>query len=53
MLELVVRSARTVATDVISLELTHPDGAALPEWTPGAHLDLHLPSGLVLSLIHI
>ena len=49
MLELVVRSARTVATDVISLELTHPDGVALPEWTPGAHLDLHLPSGLVRS----
>jgi ferredoxin-NADP reductase len=49
LLDLVVRSAQTVATDVIRLELAHPDGAALPEWTPGAHLDLHLPSGLVRS----
>ena len=49
MLELVVRSAQAVATDVISLELAAPDGAALPEWTPGAHIDLHLPSGLVRS----
>ena len=49
MLELVVRSARAVATEVLSLELAAPDGAALPEWTPGAHLDLHLPSGLVRS----
>jgi ferredoxin-NADP reductase len=48
-LDLVVRSARTVATDVISLELAAPGAAALPEWTPGAHIDLHLPSGLVRS----
>jgi ferredoxin-NADP reductase len=48
-LELVVRAARTVAADVVSLELAHPDGAPLPEWTPGAHLDLRLPSGLVRS----
>jgi ferredoxin-NADP reductase len=48
-LELVVRSAQSVATDVISLELAHPDGAPLPAWTPGAHLDLRLPSGLVRS----
>jgi tetrachlorobenzoquinone reductase len=49
MLDLVVRSAQTVATDVISLELAYPDGAPLPQWSPGAHIDLHLPSGLVRS----
>ena len=49
MLDLVVRSARAVATDVTSLELAARDGAQLPPWTPGAHLDLHLPSGLVRS----
>jgi ferredoxin-NADP reductase len=49
MLDLVVVSAQSVATDVIGLELAHPDGATLPAWTPGAHLDLHLPSGLVRS----
>jgi ferredoxin-NADP reductase len=45
----VVRSAQPVATDAISLELAHPDGAPLPPWSPGAHLDLRLPSGLVRS----
>ena len=49
MLDLVVRSAQAVATDVTSLELAARDGARLPPWTPGAHLDLHLPSGLVRS----
>jgi ferredoxin-NADP reductase len=49
MLDLVVRSARTVATDVVSLELAAPDRTPLPDWTPGAHIDLHLPSGLVRS----
>ncbi len=49
MLDLVVRSARTVATDVVSLELADPRAAVLPEWAPGAHIDLHLPSGLVRS----
>jgi ferredoxin-NADP reductase len=48
-LDLVVRSAQPVATGVLSLELAAPDGAALPAWTPGAHIDLHLPSGLVRS----
>jgi ferredoxin-NADP reductase len=48
-LDLVIRSAQAVAADVISLELAAPGAAALPEWTPGAHIDLHLPSGLVRS----
>jgi tetrachlorobenzoquinone reductase len=48
-LDLVVLSAQAVATDVMSLELANPDGAPLPEWKPGAHIDLHLPSGLVRS----
>jgi ferredoxin-NADP reductase len=34
---------------VISLELAALGAVALPEWTPGAHIDLHLPSGLVRS----
>jgi ferredoxin-NADP reductase len=48
-LDLVVVSVAAVATGVISLELAAPGTAALPEWTPGAHIDLHLPSGLVRS----
>lgn len=31
--------------DVVALELVDPAGAALPQWIPGAHLDLVLPSG--------
>lgn len=33
--------------DVIALHLVAPDGRTLPRWYPGAHLDLHLPSGRV------
>jgi ferredoxin-NADP reductase len=45
--DLVVRGLRQEATSVMSLELALPDGSALPEWQPGAHLDVVLPSGLV------
>jgi ferredoxin-NADP reductase len=48
-LDLVVVSVAAVATGVISMELAAPSAAALPGWTPGAHIDLHLPSGLVRS----
>jgi ferredoxin-NADP reductase len=33
--------------DVIALTLTAPDGGTLPRWHPGAHIDVHLPSGRV------
>jgi tetrachlorobenzoquinone reductase len=49
LLDLIIRTVRREATDVVSLELTHPDGQPLPEWQPGAHVDLHLPSGIVRS----
>ncbi|MGA5702717.1 PDR/VanB family oxidoreductase [Peterkaempfera bronchialis] len=35
------------ADGVLALTLVDPDGAALPPWTPGAHVDLHLGPGLV------
>jgi ferredoxin-NADP reductase len=35
------------AEGVVSARLVDPTGRPLPEWTPGAHLDLVLPSGLV------
>ncbi|MFF8842190.1 PDR/VanB family oxidoreductase [Streptomyces sp. NPDC015127] len=46
-LELVVAARETEADDVVSLRLTAPDGAPLPRWQAGAHLDLRLPSGRV------
>lgn len=44
-LSLRVRAKDAVADGVVSLTLDHPDGARLPDWTPGAHLDLVLPNG--------
>ncbi|MFD1212019.1 PDR/VanB family oxidoreductase [Arthrobacter sp. GCM10027362] len=41
-----VRAKRTASDCVVELELVHPGGAELPAWEPGAHLEVHLPSGL-------
>lgn len=39
-------TAKDVAADgVVVLTLAHPGGARLADWTPGAHIDLHLPDG--------
>jgi ferredoxin-NADP reductase len=35
----------TVAEDVVAVTLDDPAGARLPDWTPGAHIDLVLPDG--------
>lgn len=45
-LHLLVTEARLEAEGVISLALADPHGAELPQWMPGAHLELVLPSGL-------
>lgn len=44
--ELDVVGVRAAAVDVVEIELA-ARGAALPDWEPGAHIDLVLPSGLV------
>jgi hypothetical protein len=41
----VVTKRELVAPDVVALTLADPDGALLPSWTPGAHIDVQLPSG--------
>ena len=41
-----VRRRAEIAADALLLELESMSGEALPEWEPGAHLDLRLPSGL-------
>lgn len=40
-----VRSIEQVAEGVVSLTLSRPDGSRLPDWAPGAHIDLDLPNG--------
>jgi ferredoxin-NADP reductase len=46
-LRLVVARRTTGAEGVAVLELRDPSGAELPAWSPGAHVDLKLPGGLV------
>ncbi|AEB43287.1 MULTISPECIES: PDR/VanB family oxidoreductase [Micromonospora] len=45
--DLVVTAREQVARDVVALTLGRPDGGDLPQWTPGAHLDLLLGPDLV------
>jgi ferredoxin-NADP reductase len=42
---LLVREVRREADDVVSVRLAAWNGAPLPEWQPGCHLDVRLPSG--------
>ncbi|MEU6142696.1 PDR/VanB family oxidoreductase [Streptomyces sp. NPDC047081] len=42
---LTVAAKQPVAEGVVALTLTHPDGTRLPDWTPGSHIDLVLPTG--------
>ncbi|WP_411087313.1 PDR/VanB family oxidoreductase [Streptomyces sp. 061-3] len=42
-LDLRVEQIRRESDGVVSVTLVDPGGAALPVWTPGAHLDLELP----------
>lgn len=46
LMELRVRSREEESTGVVSLTLVDPSGAALPQWHPGAHIDVHV-GGLV------
>jgi cytochrome P450/ferredoxin-NADP reductase len=43
--ELEVTAVRPVATDVVAVTFADPTGAELPAWSPGAHLEVRLPSG--------
>ncbi|MDI3314410.1 MAG: PDR/VanB family oxidoreductase [Mycobacterium sp.] len=41
----VVTKRELLAPDVVALTLADPHGGLLPSWTPGAHIDVRLPSG--------
>lgn len=43
--QLTVTDARPVADGVVGITLSDPSGRALPDWTPGAHLEIVLPDG--------
>ncbi|WP_430502899.1 PDR/VanB family oxidoreductase [Micromonospora trifolii] len=44
--ELVVAGRERVAAEVVAIRLRRADGGDIPEWTPGAHIDLELGTGL-------
>ena len=46
-LTVLVADVRAEAKDAITIELRAVDGGDLPIFSPGAHLDVHLPNGLV------
>jgi ferredoxin-NADP reductase len=43
---LVIQETALVADDVVAVTLSAPDGAELPAWTPGAHIDVVLDEDL-------
>ncbi|WP_229411175.1 MULTISPECIES: PDR/VanB family oxidoreductase [unclassified Massilia] len=45
-LSLLVRQIRFEASGINSYELVHPQGEALPPFSAGAHIDIHLPNGM-------
>jgi ferredoxin-NADP reductase len=46
-MKVVVAEKVLLARDVVGLTLAGADEGALPGWTPGAHIDVHLPGGLI------
>jgi tetrachlorobenzoquinone reductase len=49
LIEVRLTAIRFAAHDTNLFEFRRPDGGALPPYEPGAHVDLHLPNGLVRS----
>lgn len=45
--DLVVERRTTVADEIVALTLADPSGAELPDWRPGAHVDVMMGDGLV------
>ncbi|UTW12228.1 PDR/VanB family oxidoreductase [Marinobacterium rhizophilum] len=47
MIEVLVVSKKAAADDICVFELARPNGAALPPFSAGAHIDVQLPSGII------
>ena len=43
--ELTVTGKSVAAAGVVTLTLARPDGGRLPDWAPGAHIDVTLSNG--------
>src|SRR6478735_4974848 len=44
---LLVLGKRRLAEGVVEFTLARPDGSRLPDWAPGAHIDVVLPDGAI------
>lgn len=44
--KLTVTAKTKVSNDVVALTLSNTEGRRLPDWTPGSHVDVVLPSGI-------
>jgi len=49
LLQTFVHTLQWQAQDTISVDLRLKNGGPLPAFTPGSHIDLHLPNGLIRS----
>jgi tetrachlorobenzoquinone reductase len=47
LIDVLLTEVETVARDTNIYTLARPDGAKLPPYQPGAHIDIHLPNGLL------
>ena len=47
LIDVQVSEIETVARDTNVYTFRRPDGARLPPYKPGAHIDIHLPNGLI------
>jgi vanillate O-demethylase ferredoxin subunit len=47
LIDVIVSRKQQEASGIASYELVHADGAELPAFTAGAHIDVHLPGGLI------
>lgn len=47
MIAVVIRDRADITSDIVVLELASRDGIPLPEFAPGAHVDLELEAGMV------
>ena len=54
MLDVIVQRREQEAEDILSFDFVSSKNASLPAFTPGAHIDVHLPGGIVrqYSLCH-
>jgi tetrachlorobenzoquinone reductase len=47
LIDVTLAGVETVARDTNVYTFRRPDGARLPAYKPGAHIDIHLPNGLI------